>query len=103
MIEFLVLLLSTDWFLPYWAEIGIDVAEDKKIGIQQGCREIVEEILGGDDSTFLRSFSERHRREAGSGFLALLRRTDAQPELSTTRTELAPLSHTDLSAIFLLH
>src|SRR5437016_3744116 len=101
MIEFLVLLLSTDWFLPYWTEIGIDVVEDKKIGIQQGCREIIEEILGGDDSTFIRSFSEHHRREAGSRFLALLRRCEAEPELSATRKEWENLSHRELTAVFL--
>ena len=34
MTDYLVLLLSTDWFLPYWTQIGIDIAEDKKVGIQ---------------------------------------------------------------------
>ena len=67
------MLLSTDWFLPYWTQIGMEIAKDKKIGIQQGCREIVEHITAGDESTFIRSFSENHKQEAESQFLALLR------------------------------
>src|SRR2546422_5674260 len=101
MTEYLILLLSTDWFLPYWTEIGIDIAEDKKIGIQQGCREIIDQITGGDDNVFLRSFSEHHRREAESKFLALLRRWEAEPELSETRKEWANLSHRELTAVVL--
>src|SRR5438046_6370169 len=101
MTEYLILLLSTDWFLPYWIEIGIDIAEDKKIGIQQGCRGIVDQITGGDESTFIRSFSEHHRREAETRFIALLRRWEAEREVSATREGWASLSHNELTAVVL--
>ncbi len=101
MTELLILLLSTDWFLSYWSELGIDIAEDKKVSIQQGCREIVNQITGANDSTFLHSFSEHHRQEAESRFLALMRRCEAEPELSETFKDWAHLSHSELTAVVL--
>src|SRR2546426_1750670 len=101
MTDYLIMLLSTDWFMPYWAEIGIDLAEDKRIRIQQGCREILEEILGGADSFHLVDLSEERKQATESKFIAVLRRCDAEPELSATRTEWARLSHTELTAVFL--
>ncbi len=99
MTEYLVLLLSTDWFLPYWTEIGIDIDEGKKAGIQQGCRQIIDQIAAGDNSTFVRSFSGHHRQEAESKFLTLLRRWEAEPEVSATFREWENLSHRELTAV----
>jgi len=99
MTEYLVLLLSTDWFLPYWTEIGINIAEHKKVGIQQGCRQIVDQIADGDNSTFVRSFSEHLRQEAESKFLTLLRRWEAEAEVSATLKEWENLSHRELTAV----
>lgn len=99
MTEYLVLLLSTDWFLPYWTEIGIDIANAKKVGIQQGCRQIIDQITNGDDSTFVLSFSEHHRQEAESKFLTLLRKWESEPEVSATFREWENLSHGELSAV----
>ena len=39
MVDDVVMLLSTDWFLPYWSVIGIEAAE-QKLCIQKGCRQI---------------------------------------------------------------
>ncbi|MGA2436364.1 MAG: hypothetical protein ABSG25_13890, partial [Bryobacteraceae bacterium] len=100
MTDYLTILLSTDWFLPHWAEIGIDLAEDKKVGIQQGCREIVDEILDGADDFFLGDFSEERMRRTNSSFLALLRRWDVEHEVSATWKEWANLTHADLTAAF---
>lgn len=98
MTDDLIMLLSTDWFLPYWAEIQINMAEDKKIGIQQGCREIVTQILGGAENLSLSDFSEERKRETRSKFLALLRAWNAEKEMSTTYQEWATLSHQELNA-----
>lgn len=99
MTEYLVLLLSTDWFLPYWTEIGIDMVDAKKVGIQQGCRHIIDQIAAGDNSTFVLSFSGDHRQETGSKFLALLREWEAEPEVSATLREWENLSHRELTAV----
>src|SRR5215475_4587263 len=101
MIEYLVLLLSTDWFFPYWNEIGIELPQSKKTCIQQGCREVINAITGSDDGAFVRSFNDYLRRGAESRFLALLLRCDTERELSETRKEWAALSHRELTAVFL--
>jgi hypothetical protein len=99
MTDHLLLLLSTDWFLPYWTEIGIDIAEDKRVGIQQGCRQIVDEILNGVDSFYLASFSEERKQVTESRFLELSQRLDAQPELAAMWKEWRNLSHQELTAV----
>jgi hypothetical protein len=43
----LAMLLSADWFLPYWQQIGMFVGEGKKGPFQEGCREIVRQIMSG--------------------------------------------------------
>jgi hypothetical protein len=58
MVDKLVFLLSTDWFKPYWSGIGIDIDEAAKTSVQQGCREIVAQILSGTKSYYLASFSD---------------------------------------------
>ena len=99
MTDYLIMLLSTDWFLPYWTEIGIDIAEEKRIGIQQGCREILEEILGGADSLYLANLSKERKEATKSKFIALLRRCEAEREVSATRTEWGNLSNRELTAV----
>jgi hypothetical protein len=99
MTDSLVLLLSTDWFLPYWTEIGIEIAEEKKVGIQQGCRKIVDELLDGAESLYLVSFSEERKQVTESKFLTLLRKWEAEPEVSATFREWENLSHGELSAV----
>ncbi len=98
-VDYFILLLSTDWFLPHWPEIGIDVAEPKKVGLQQGCREIAKQVLGGADNYFLAGFSEECSQETHAMFLALLRRWNAEPEMWATWNEWANLSHQKLTAV----
>jgi hypothetical protein len=101
MTDYLIILLSADWFLPYWEDIGIDIAEIKKIDIQQGCREIVDEMLDGAETVFMGDCSEDRMRKTASSFLALLRRLDAELEVSATWTEWAGMSHEALTAVVL--
>jgi hypothetical protein len=99
MIEYLVMLLSTDWFLPYWTEIGIDITHDKKVGIQQGCRQIIDEILDGADSFYLASLSEECKQMTESKLFALLRQWEAEREVAATCNEWRNLSHRELTAV----
>jgi hypothetical protein len=46
MVDQVVMLLSTDWFLPYWSVVGIDASE-QKVCVQKGCRQIVHEVMNG--------------------------------------------------------
>lgn len=99
MADFLILLLSTDWFLPYWIEIGIVFPENKKIIIQTGCRQIVEGLLGGADSFYLVSFSEERKKVTRERFLALLRQWETEAEMSVALGERENLSHKELTAV----
>jgi len=101
MIDFLVILLSTDWFLPYWREIGIDIEETKRVAIQQECREIVNEMLDGKESIFLSDCSEERKHATSSKFLAAMRKCDAELAIAATWTEWASLSHEELNAVVL--
>jgi hypothetical protein len=58
MVDQLVMLLSTDWFKPYWNSIGLDINENAKASIQQGCRQILGQILSGVENYYHTSFSE---------------------------------------------
>lgn len=67
----LVILLSTDWFEPYWAVIGINADPAARSSIRQGCRQIVTQILSGAESYYLISFSEERISETISRLRAL--------------------------------
>ena len=101
MIDFLIMLLSTDWFLPYWGEIGINIGETKQLALQQGCREIVNEMLDGKENIFLSDCSEERKQATSSKFLALMQKCDAALEMAATWTEWASLSHEELTAVVL--
>ncbi len=98
MTDELIMLLSTDWFLSCWAEIGIDISEEKKICVQQGCRKIVAQILGDAESKFMSDFSNERMRETEARLLTLLQECDADAELSQTRKEWANLSDQERNA-----
>lgn len=98
MTDALIMLLSTDWFLPYWAEIGINLSEKKKSCVQQGCRKIVAQILGDNESKFMSDFSDERMQETETRFLALLQNCNAESELSETRREWANLPNQELNA-----
>lgn len=54
--DYFAMLLSTDWFLPYWSVVGINAA-DSRTCFQQGCRKVVREMLAGADNYYLISFA----------------------------------------------
>jgi len=92
MTDSLIMLLSTDWFLPYWAEIGINIDEAKKVSVQLGCREIVAQILGGCSDYYRSNISPDRKRETTSLFLLLLRKSNTEPEMLETHNEWAKSS-----------
>jgi hypothetical protein len=97
--DYLIILLSTDWFMPYWTEIGINIDEAMKTGIEQGSREIVKQIMNGADDYYRIDLSPRRRLETENEFVALLRRLDAETEVTETLEEWSNLSHEKLSSL----
>lgn len=43
--DWLVLLLSTDWFFEYWRLLGADLPDAEKLVIQQKCRKVAMQIM----------------------------------------------------------
>ncbi len=50
------MLLSTDWFLPFWWIIGIEATAEKQC-LQNGCREIVLDLVGDASNYYQVNFS----------------------------------------------
>jgi hypothetical protein len=62
----LVMLLSTDWFLPYWYTVGITIAKENKEPFQAACREIVKQIMSGAKEYWNISFADERVNETYS-------------------------------------
>ena len=52
------MLLSTDWFLPHWSTIGLDIPAEKKHCFQRGCRNIVAQMMGGAENYYFIPFTD---------------------------------------------
>ena len=65
------MLLSTDWFLPHWALIGIQADQPSKEQFQMGCRDIVLQFIDGAEDYYLINFSEE-RTEVTRGRMRAL-------------------------------
>jgi hypothetical protein len=61
MVDQVVMLLSTDWFLPYWSLIGIE-ADEERLCVQKGCRQIVHEVMNGATDYYSVNFSYERLR-----------------------------------------
>lgn len=48
-VDQLVMLLSTDWFFPYWPVIGLWVELPSRQRLQQQCRRITAQFMAGED------------------------------------------------------
>lgn len=100
MLDKLVMLLSTDWFKFYWYTIGIDVDEPTKTSIQQGCREIVKQILSGAKSYFHISFAEERKNNTRAMVESLAEKSGARPVLRAI-DDWVKMSDEDLKAAWI--
>jgi len=58
-VDEVVMLLSTDWFTPYWHVLGISAPEKQRKCFQSGCREIVKRMVDGASDYYHINFSEK--------------------------------------------
>ena len=77
MTDTLIMLLSSDWFLPFWEEIGIESDDASKTAIQEGCRAIVRSFMEDSGSYFHIDFREERWQGTNSAFIDLLDRFGA--------------------------
>jgi hypothetical protein len=73
----LVMLFSADWFLPYWFTLGIGMSRERRVPFQEGCREIVKQIMSGAREYWLTNFSDERVDKTHSMLGALLSRCQA--------------------------
>src|SRR5712691_4459739 len=77
----LIMLLSTDWFMPHWRVIGIHLAERPKVCVQQGCRDIVRRIMSERAEYYHVEFSAARVDATWSTFDNLLKECEAEREI----------------------
>jgi hypothetical protein len=100
MVDKLIMLLSTDWFKPYWSSIGIEVDEATKTSIQQGCREIIKQILSGAKSYYHISFTEERKKNTRAMLESLAKKSEAEPVLRAIE-EWAKMSDEEMKAAWI--
>src|SRR5580698_2995681 len=74
----LVMLLSSDWFFPYWDLIGIFTNKKRKSLLSEGCREIVRQIMSTATQYWHTNFSEARVKETRAMLDALIKRCDLE-------------------------
>jgi len=57
-IDQVVMLFSTDWFLSQWSAFGLQVDEAAQKAMQKKCRGIVDQIFGGESDYWQISFDD---------------------------------------------
>jgi hypothetical protein len=86
-IDCLIMLLSTDWFLPFWPEVGLDLEIAVRAVMQEGCREIVRAVMvkksADDEGSFdYIDYSEECMLEARSMLIELVEKLDVRSVVS---------------------
>jgi hypothetical protein len=94
----LIMLLSTDWFKPYWETIGITMDEPEKSAIQEGCRQIVQQIMSGATEYWLISFSPDHSQETLDNIKALAKKHKADEAINRAVEEWSIITEEDMKA-----
>ena len=105
--HYLIMLLSTDWFLPFWSEIGLDVDTATKTKMQEGCREIVRNVIirkSVDDegeSDYI-DWRQECELKAKSMLLELIERLDVRGAASAAVEEWTRRDHDGLKSAVML-
>jgi len=88
MVDKAAMLLSTDWFVPYWSVIGIDADKEKRC-VQSGCRDIVRRVVGDAGDYYLIDFSHDRIERTREDFRLLVRSCKLGETAATRVDELA--------------
>lgn len=65
----LVMLLSADWFYPFWNQVGLDVDDAKRKKLQEHCRALVRELMASYAEYWLTSFAPERIASTYQGLL----------------------------------
>jgi hypothetical protein len=105
--RYLVMLLSTDWFLPFWSEIGLNADTTMKAKLQEGCREIVSTVIVKKSADNEGRFdyidhTDESELKAKSVLRELIERLDAKGAASAMVEEWNRWDHDDLGSALML-
>lgn len=64
-----LLLLSADWFGPYWTELGLHLSEVQKTIVQSAARDTIREFMAGATEYWQVNFDERRLTKSRDDFL----------------------------------
>jgi hypothetical protein len=101
MIDYLIMLLSTDWFGPHWSSVGVEVGENVRTPLRLGCRDIVHQILSGEEDYYLVSFSDQRKTETRATLESLLRNCGAPESVHGVVNRWAALTDDELTAAWI--
>jgi hypothetical protein len=101
MTDFLIMLLSTDWFFGFWSYIGIETDDASAAAIKSGCREIVGEIMSGAECYSLADYSSKRMHKTNSQFANLVERLKAEEAFSLANSEWDSMTHDELTAAWI--
>ncbi len=101
MVDSLIMLLSTDWFGLHWSSIGVDVGEDVRTPLRLGCRDIVHQILSGEENYYLVSFSAQRKAETRATLESLIRNCGAPESVHGVVNRWAALTDEELKAAWI--
>lgn len=96
------MLLSTDWFLPYWSAIQIEVAEGTKRFVQQRCREITKHFIGDAEEYYHISFAQNRLDETTADFLALFAEANFPTKTAEHVRQLMAIDHDSNTARWMI-
>lgn len=69
------MLLSTDWFIPYWSTFGLVFSESEQQMVREVSRKVTKELLKGADTYWGASFSDVRISATRHSFLENLRKS----------------------------
>ncbi len=101
MIDYLIMLLSADWFGSHWSSIGVEVGEDVSTPLRLGCRDIVHQILSGEEDYYLVSFSDRRKTESRAMLESLMQNCGAPESVHRVVNRWAALTDDELKAAWI--
>ena len=70
-----IMLLSTDWFSPYWATFGLVFSESEQQTVREVSRKVTKDLLKGADTYWGASFTDDRISATRSSFIDSLRKT----------------------------
>ena len=72
-VDNIVFLLSTDWFLSYWVDCGLQSELEQRLRLQSECRKLAHDIVGNAESYWDVEFSDPREDNTKRQFLNLLK------------------------------